>query len=142
MWQEFASNRLSIHSFLHCPNTTLPRAACSHSTGKGSAIFRRQLQVRQRGRYWRSRLSFHRCIEQRWPYFPNQKDVNDLIRDLGLTKFNAELLLSRLKQWNLLDESVKAQIRESVKKHFPTSSVGKMGCASATMWQTMVYSRL
>src|SRR6218665_3512290 len=29
---------------------------------------------------------------------PNQKDVNDLIRDLGLTKSNAELLISRLKQ--------------------------------------------
>ena len=33
-----------------------------------------------------------------------------------------------------------SQIRESVTKHFPTSSVGKMGCASATMWP--VYSRL
>ena len=37
---------------------------------------------------------------------PNQKDVSDLIRDLGLTKSNAELMTSRLKQWNLLDESV------------------------------------
>ena len=34
----------------------------------------------------------------------------------------------------------KSQIRESVTKHFPTSSVNKMGCASATMWP--VYSRL
>ncbi|XP_066451739.1 uncharacterized protein [Eleutherodactylus coqui] len=39
----------------------------------------------------------------RVPYFPNQHDLNDLIRDLGLTKSNAELLTSRLKQWNLLD---------------------------------------
>src|SRR6218665_1326378 len=31
-------------------------------------------------------------------------------------------------------------IRERVTKHFPTSSVCKMGCASATMWP--VYSRL
>ena len=39
------------------------------------------------------------------PHFPNQAELNDLIRDLGLTKSKAELLTSRLKQWNLLDES-------------------------------------
>ncbi|KAL6478203.1 hypothetical protein MHYP_G00140380 [Metynnis hypsauchen] len=44
--------------------------------------------------------------EEQKPYYPNQKDLNDLIKDLGLTKSNAELLTSRLKQWNLLDESV------------------------------------
>src|SRR6218665_3857067 len=88
------------------PVITLPRAACSHSPEEGSAIFRRQQQVRQRERYWRSRLCFHRCVEERRPYFPNQKDVNDLTRDLGLTKSNSELLISRLKQWNLLDGSV------------------------------------
>ncbi|KAL7868474.1 hypothetical protein SRHO_G00098580 [Serrasalmus rhombeus] len=50
---------------------------------------------------------FSSCAdEERKPYYPNQKDLNDLIRDLGLTKSNAELLTSRLKQWNLLDESV------------------------------------
>ena len=45
-------------------------------------------------------------LEEKKPYYPNQKDLNDLIRDLGLTKSNAELLTSRLKQWNLLDDSV------------------------------------
>src|SRR6218665_814916 len=49
-WHECASNRLSTHSFFHCPSTTLPRAACSYSPEEGSAIFRRQQQVRQRGR--------------------------------------------------------------------------------------------
>src|SRR6218665_2344854 len=48
-------------------------------------------------------------------YFANQEDVNDLIRDLGLTKSNAELLISRLKQWNLLDESV--QVTDQRKRH-------------------------
>ena len=38
-------------------------------------------------------------------HFPNQQDLNDLIRDLGLTKCSAELLTSRLKEWNLLDKS-------------------------------------
>ena len=36
---------------------------------------------------------------------PNQAELHDLIRDLGLTKSKAELLTSRLKQWNLLDKS-------------------------------------
>lgn len=37
------------------------------------------------------------------PHFPNQEELDDLVRDLGLTKSNAELLASRLKEWNLLD---------------------------------------
>ena len=45
-------------------------------------------------------------VEERNPYYPNQKDILDLIRDLGLIKSNAELLISRLKQWNLLDGSI------------------------------------
>ena len=49
---------------------------------------------------------FTDVVEERRSYFPNQKDINDLIRDLGLTKSNAELLTSRLKQRNLMDESV------------------------------------
>ncbi|KAL6481937.1 hypothetical protein MHYP_G00100170 [Metynnis hypsauchen] len=59
---------------------------------------------------------FSSCAdEERKPYYPNQKDLNDLIRDLGLTKSNAELLTSRLKQWNLLDESV--QVTGQSKRH-------------------------
>ena len=37
------------------------------------------------------------------PHFPSQQEVDDLVTDLGLTKSNAELLTSRLKEWNLLD---------------------------------------
>ncbi|XP_073493971.1 uncharacterized protein [Phyllobates terribilis] len=58
---------------------------------------------------------FTDAVEERRPYFPNQKNVNDLIRDLRLTKSNAELLISRLKQWNLLDESV--QVTDQRKRH-------------------------
>jgi len=58
---------------------------------------------------------FTDSVEERRPCFPNQKDVNDLIRDLGFTKYNAELLISRLKQWNLLDESV--EITDQRKRH-------------------------
>src|SRR6218665_308777 len=94
----------SIAPVLHCPELPVPTPP-----EEGAAIFRRQQQVKQRGRYWRARLRFHRCVEQRRPYFANQKDVNYMIRDLGLTKSNSELLISRLKQWNLLDESVRSE---------------------------------
>ena len=59
-------------------------------------------------------------LEEKKPYYPNQKDLNNLIRDLGLTKSNAELLTSRLKQWNLLDDSV--QITAQRKRHQSFSS--------------------
>jgi hypothetical protein len=52
---------------------------------------------------------------KRNPYYPNQEDLNDLIRDLGLTKSKAELLTSRLKQWNLLEDSV--QVTNQRKRH-------------------------
>ena len=59
-------------------------------------------------------------LEEKKPYYLNQKDLNDLIRDLGLTKSNAELLTSRLKQWILFDDSV--QITEQRKRHQNFSS--------------------
>jgi hypothetical protein len=58
--------------------------------------------------------------QERNPYYPNQKELNDLIRDLDLTKSNAELLTSWLKQWNLLDESV--QVTDQRKRHPAFSS--------------------
>ena len=39
--------------------------------------------------------------------FQLKKKLDDLIRDLGLTKFGAELLTSRLNEWNLLDDTVR-----------------------------------
>ncbi|XP_061411305.1 uncharacterized protein LOC133344987 [Lethenteron reissneri] len=64
--------------------------------------------------------NFRGGAEERHPYNPNQKDLNDLIRDLGLTKSNAELLTSRLKQWNLLYKSVQAT--DQRKRHQPFCS--------------------
>jgi hypothetical protein len=40
-------------------------------------------------------------------HFPNQKELDDLFDDLKLTKAGAELLTSRLKEWNLLDSTCK-----------------------------------
>ena len=49
------------------------------------------------------------------PHFPNQDELDDLSRDLGLTKAKAEILSSRLKEWNLLAPSCK--ISKPKKRH-------------------------
>jgi len=40
------------------------------------------------------------------PHILNENELNDLVRDLELSKAKAELLASRLRQWNLLKEDV------------------------------------
>jgi len=39
-----------------------------------------------------------------------QEELNDLIRDLDLPKSKAELLVSRLQQWNFLKENVRISV--------------------------------
>src|SRR6218665_714740 len=100
-------NRLSRHSFFHCPSTILPRAACSDLSSGECSLPRRGISYLQETVASKSDreddignpdYAFTDAVEKRKPYFPNQKDVKDLIRDLGLTKSNAELLISSLKQ--------------------------------------------
>ena len=54
----------------------------------------------------------------------NQEDLNDLVRDLNLTKSNSELLASRLQQWNLLAPHTKVtfyrQRSQDLTSHFST----------------------
>ena len=52
------------------------------------------------------------------PHFPNQSELNDLIRDLVLTKSGAELLSSRLMEWNLLDEDYRTFVYRKRHKEF------------------------
>jgi len=44
---------------------------------------------------------------ERSPYYPTKKIFNDLVTELSLTKTNTELLSARVKQWDLLDNSVR-----------------------------------
>ena len=48
-------------------------------------------------------VDFDKAGASKEPHFPNQQEMDDLIRDMELTKENAELLTSRLKEWHLLD---------------------------------------
>ena len=51
------------------------------------------------------------------PVFINQSMLNDLIRDLALPKYKAEILGSCLKQWNLLEQETKiSEFRHRNKK--------------------------
>ena len=63
----------------------------------------------------RRRVGGERC-----PYNLNQEDINDLIREMALTKSNAEILISRLKQWDLLDEGVRITSQRKRHRSFST----------------------
>ena len=49
-----------------------------------------------------SSTDFDSCVSERRLHFITQEDLNDLVRDLNLSKDKSELLASRLQQWNLL----------------------------------------
>ena len=50
---------------------------------------------------------FDKAGTSKEPHFSNQQEMDDLIRDMGLTKKNPELLTSRLKEWHFLDFTCK-----------------------------------
>jgi hypothetical protein len=49
----------------------------------------------------------HRRSSAPQPHILTQDELNDFVRDLELSKSKAELLGSRLKQWNLLEKNVR-----------------------------------
>jgi len=53
------------------------------------------------------------------PYYPNQEDINDvLVREFSSTKSHTELLISRLKQWDVLDNSVRITSKKKRNRSF------------------------
>jgi len=50
--------------------------------------------------------SYEEELDKDKPHFLTQADLNDLVRDLQLSKEKAEVLGSRLKQWNLLQPGI------------------------------------
>ncbi|KAG8228803.1 hypothetical protein J437_LFUL008724 [Ladona fulva] len=55
---------------------------------------------------------------ERKPILPQPKDLNNLIRGIDLTKSNADLLTSQLKQWNLLDEIMNFTVQRKLHNNF------------------------
>ena len=52
----------------------------------------------------------------------NESELNDLVRSLDLPKVKAELLASRLKQWNLLQNGVKVSSFRTCQQSWPSFS--------------------
>ena len=69
------------------------------------------------------------------PHFPTKKELDDLIHDLGLTKSGAELLASRLNEWNLLGDDCKSTAYRN--RHFSFLSILMLlkTFAIAKMWK-------
>ena len=54
-----------------------------------------------------SGADFEPCQSKGTPHLITQKNLNDLVRDLNLSKGKTKLLGSRLQQWNLLSPETK-----------------------------------
>ena len=63
-----------------------------------------------------SGADFEPCQIEGIPYLITQEDLNDLVRDLNLSKGKSELLGSRLQQWNLLSSGTKVSFYDQRSK--------------------------
>src|SRR6218665_1919327 len=80
-WQECASNRLSRHSFLHCPSRPVPhgRELPIPTPPNRDQPFSGDGSKSDSEEDIGDPDCVHICVEERRPYFANQKDVNDQI---------------------------------------------------------------
>ncbi|XP_076366609.1 uncharacterized protein LOC143255203 isoform X2 [Tachypleus tridentatus] len=103
----------SIALVPHCPELPVPTPPeRKQPSSEESSKSQEEVDVEN------SDYNFRGAAGERNPYYSNQRDLNHLIRDLGLTKSNAELLTSRLKEWDLLDESVQVTRQRKHHRHF------------------------
>ena len=110
----------SIAPVPHCPELPVPLPPNKHQPAEDSD----SSEEEQSGD---PDFNSEETVGERNPYYPNQRDLNDLIRDLGLTKSNAELLTSRLKEWDLLDENVKVGSQRKRHEEFSRFFSSKTG---------------
>jgi hypothetical protein len=67
------------------------------------------------------------------PHRVTQNELNQLVRDMELPKGKAELLASRLQQWNLLDDNVNVSAFRSRQKVWLNSLRRKVTLSLTTM---------
>ena len=96
-------------SSAHCEDLPIPKPPMLESLSSGSAS-------EEEG----SDADFDEASTSKEPHFPNQQEMDDLVRSMGLTKENAELLTSRLKEWHLLDPTCK--VTKYRKRHLSFTS--------------------
>lgn len=96
----------------HCKDPPVPKPPEQQASRSGSPMS----AIESDDDYFQGEAQNHE------PHFPNQEEVDDLIRDLGLAKSNAELLISRPKEGNLVNKdcrSIAARNRhEKYARHF------------------------
>ncbi|XP_076358372.1 uncharacterized protein LOC143250990 [Tachypleus tridentatus] len=77
----------SITPMQHCPEIPIPTLQeRKQPSSEESSKSEEEVDVKD------PCYNFRGAAGERNPYYSNQRDLNDLIRDLGLTKSNAELL--------------------------------------------------
>ena len=76
---------------------------------------------------------FHGRSSAPQPHMLTQDKLNDLVRDLELSKSTTELLGSKFKQLNLLEKNVRIYSFRSRHQQLAPSSERKMTLCSATM---------
>lgn len=67
-------------------------------------------------------------------YATQIKKKNNLIRDLGFTKLNAELHLSKVKKWDLLEDNVWVTTQKKYYKHFSDFFTNQEGYIKQIMY--------
>jgi len=77
----------SIAPVPHCKDLPIPKPPMLESISSASGS-------EEEGRD----ADFDEASTSKEPHFPNQQEMDDLIRSMGITKENAELLTSRLKE--------------------------------------------
>ena len=100
--QRTGKDCLSKYSFVYCICQPWPRTAYSSTFNAMHAILSTSSED--------DGADFEvdtQCSSKDDPHFLNQNELDDLTRDLGLTKAKAEILSSRPKEWNLLAPSCK-----------------------------------
>ena len=98
----------SIAPVPHCEDLPIPKPPMLESLSSASAS--------EEGRD----ADFDKASTSKEPQFSNQQEMDNLIRSMGLTKENAELLTSRFKEWHLLDPTCK--VTKYRKRHLSCAS--------------------
>jgi len=99
----------SIAPVPHCEDLPIPKPPTLESFSSASASEEECKDA-----------DFDEASTSKEPRFPNQKEMDDLIRSMRLTKEYAELLTSRLKEWHLLDPTCK--VTKYRKRHLSFAS--------------------
>ncbi|XP_076338945.1 uncharacterized protein LOC143240419 [Tachypleus tridentatus] len=77
----------SIASVPHCPELPVPTPPeRKQPSSEESSKSKEEVDVEDPD------YNFRGVVGERNPYYPNQRDLNDLIRDLGLAKLNAKTI--------------------------------------------------